>query len=149
MSTAELRWTRVLVHHSATHDGDGLDYRSIRSYHVDHQGWQDIGYHAVVERVGDRVFTIPGRPTTMVGSHCPGQNSTALGICLVGNFDLAPPSEALLEEAAETIAGWVARFGIAVGEIRAHREFKSTDCPGAHFPLADLRQRVARIVVHG
>lgn len=148
-----IAWQRVLVHHSATHDGPGVDFAGIRNYHtapvpIGH-GWQDIGYHSVVELVGSRAITIPGRPVTIEGAHCPGQNRIALGLCVVGNFDLAPPSHALLAEAADTIAGWCVRYSIPVHEIRPHREFRSTHCPGALFPINDLRARVERVLAHG
>lgn len=142
-------WKRILIHHSATHDGPGADYPGIRRYHVEVNNWNDIGYHAVVEKVADRYIAIPGRPLTVQGAHCPGQNNVALGMCLVGNFELEAPPDGQLDEAASILAGWCIRFGIDVTEIKTHREFRETACPGSLFPINDLRARVARILAEG
>jgi len=148
-----MRWNKVIVHHSASEDHGTLDYRSIRKFHTDPvpqgRGWRDIGYHAVVELTAGRYITIPGRSTEMIGAHCPEQNSQALGICLVGNFDIEAPPQQQLEEAADTIAGWCIRFGIPAHQIFRHRDFKSTACPGAQFPLVQLRSMVQHRITEG
>lgn len=131
-------WKRILIHHSAGHDRPGLDLPSIRAQHRA-QGWRDVGYHFVVEEVDGATVALMGRPLSWEGSHCPGQNKIAVGVCLVGDFTKAPPSPALLGEAARLVSGLCAALRIPVSEIHPHREFKATACPGDSFPFEQFR----------
>src|SRR5688572_13567209 len=136
-------WRRILIHHSGAADTKGVDTESIRRWHVDGNGWRDIGYHGVVEMVGVEYEFRDGRPLTMVGAHCPGQNSIALGLCLVGNFTYDPPPEAQIIVAAERCTEWCVRFGIGVESIYPHRQFRATECPG-RVDMTRLRALVAQ-----
>ena len=69
----------LVIHCSDTAGGDAA---SIRKYHIEKNGWMDIGYHYVILRNGK---IEPGRPESDIGAHCRGFNVTSLGICLVGN----------------------------------------------------------------
>lgn len=143
------RWMRVLVHHSAGPDTAGLDAEGIRRFHTAPppagRGWKDIGYHGLVERQGEAYVFVHGRPLDMAGSHCPGQNTIALGLCLVGNFSEIEPPEAQVAAAARAIAEWCERFGISPGEIHPHRAFRQTECPGK-VPVFEIRERVAHLL---
>lgn len=125
------KWERILVHHSAGPDGAISNYEQIRAQHLS-RGWLDIGYHAVVELVGSRVIHRPGRPTTMNGSHCPGQNAHALGVCVIGNFETTEPSAAHLHALTDQLATWCAIYDISPTAIFGHRDFRATLCPGKH-----------------
>jgi len=138
-------WQRILIHHSASPDTPKLDTKAIKRFHVEERGWDDIGYHALVELVGDSYVAVPGRPLSKAGAHCPGQNKTALGLCLVGDWRKEEPPLAQLERAAELCAEWCVRFGIQVDEIRAHREFRSTVCPGL-VSIEKIRRLVSRFL---
>ena len=60
----------------------GVD--KIREWHVDDNGWEDVGYHYVITRSG----TIePARPENMMGAHAVKANHRSIGICLIGGFD--------------------------------------------------------------
>lgn len=136
-------WKRILIHHSASPDKSSyLDFDQIRRYHIEHNGWSDIGYHFIVESVGESIRVIAARPLYLSGAHCPGQNSTAIGICFVGNYTTAPPSDAMLKEGARFIAGLCHVLRIDPTEIKPHREYRSTECPGDKFPMSELVSRV-------
>lgn len=68
----------IVVHCSDTEAGD---VNSIRKYHIQHNGWVDIGYHFVILRDGTIEI---GRPLKQAGSHVRGANATSIGICLIG-----------------------------------------------------------------
>jgi N-acetyl-anhydromuramyl-L-alanine amidase AmpD len=53
----------------------------IRSWHVNKNGWSDIGYHYVIRRSG---VIDTGRPLKNSGAHVKGRNATTVGVCLVG-----------------------------------------------------------------
>lgn len=146
-----MRWRRILVHHSAGADGVARDFDRILREHTlpppDGRGWRTIGYHAVIERVGETFMEIPGRPEWMVGSHCPGQNSIALGVCLVGNFETAPPPQPQVRMLVKKLSAWCRQYRIPIGEIHGHRDYRATLCPGEYLyqliSSGELHLRVA------
>lgn len=78
----------IVLHCSATPNGDGRFTRErIRQMHLE-QGWQDIGYHFVIE-VGGAIRK--GRPEAQAGSHVRLHNHDSIAVCMVGTdrFDAA------------------------------------------------------------
>ncbi len=73
----------VIVHCSATTEGQDIGVDEIRSWHKA-RGWSDIGYHYVIRRDGS-IET--GRPLSRRGSHAKGHNHGSVGICMVGGID--------------------------------------------------------------
>ena len=145
----------IIIHHSLTKDGEVVDWEAIRRYHVDVKGWSDIGYHYGVERVGKHLLLQVGRPESQTGAHTKEMhmNSKSLGVCVVGNFDLAPPGLEIMRFLSEICRRKVAEYGIPVNAVLGHREvgtmagynwrigqYKS--CPGRHFNMDLLRQMV-------
>ncbi len=125
--------TGIIIHHSLTKDGKSVDWDAIRRYHMQEKGWSDIGYHAGVERVNGELTAHAGRPLDMTGAHCLGHNDT-IGICIVGNFDVAPPDDETLRYAASLTAGYLRMFALPVSSIHKHHEFHPKSCPGTQFP---------------
>lgn len=71
----------IVLHCSASLNGDGrITANVIDAWHRQ-RGWLMIGYHYVIEVDG---LVVPGRPESMVGAHCRGQNEHSIGVCLVG-----------------------------------------------------------------
>jgi N-acetyl-anhydromuramyl-L-alanine amidase AmpD len=58
-----------------------IGVKEIRDWHVNGNGWSDIGYHYVIRRNGEVEV---GRPESVAGAHTRGSNSNSIGICLVG-----------------------------------------------------------------
>lgn len=127
---------KIIIHHSAGDDSGFLDWPSIRRYHIDHNGWSDIGYHVGIERVGDGYEALFGRPLDQQGAHALGHNKDSLGVCLVGDFSIAPPPEAQLAEAVRVVKMLMRIFAIQPEAVLFHRDVNETECPGAAFPLA-------------
>ena len=79
-------------------------------------------------------------------------NAHGLHVCLVGDFDLAPPPLRMIEVAARRVVlPWMHRYGITAERIIGHRDaglmagfdwrkdqYKS--CPGRAFDLEILRR---------
>lgn len=136
--------TRIIIHHSLTPDGSALSWPAIYDYHTQTHGWADIGYHAGIEEVNDRLVCMYGRPSTLCGAHTLGQNYDSLGFCFVGNFDRVRPGEQRLREAARRVlAPWCLRFGIRPTAIVGHRQFAHKSCPGLLFDVEELQIIVA------
>jgi len=165
------RWTGIILHHSLTEDSDKAlpDTVAIRRFHTSYRQWGniiteeeyqklssegagglsrpwlDIGYHWLVETLSDgRPWVIQGRSMMLAGAHTIGKNRSAIGLCAVGNFDLAPPPEATFEKLAEHTA-WLCRmYHIPVDNIQGHRHYASyKSCPGTKFDMEYFRERVA------
>jgi hypothetical protein len=140
----------IMVHHSLTKDGDTVSWPAIEKYHRESKGWRDIGYHAGVEVVtGDvtlsdyRVQALFGRSPFEQASACPQgeMNVLALHVCVVGNYDLAPPSLAAMRVLAKRVVlPWMREYGIPPERIVGHRDFNpDKTCPGTKFDLDLLR----------
>ncbi len=127
--------------------------RSIQAYHMDSNGWDDIGYNFLVDRFGTAWEGRAGSlDAPVVGAHTEGFNTGSVGVAILGDFRTAGPTQASVA-AASRVLGW--KLGIsgvdpngtatmtsggndkfAQGEvvvfpaIAGHRDGKSTTCPG-------------------
>lgn len=102
--------------------------RQIQNGHMDGNGWNDIGYSAVVCPHG---VVYEGRGLNKLPSaNGPGLNSGHYAVCgLVGNKGLVKPPPAMLNGIRDAIE-WFRRSGNAGNEIKGHRDGYATDCPG-------------------
>ena len=136
--------THIMLHHSLTRDGQTVSWGAIRRYHVEHNGWNAIGYHYGVELVGDQYEALLGRSELDPAAACPQaqMNSRALHICCVGNFDQAPPPAPMLEVLVRlVILPAMVEYGIPPERIIGHHDIrKSKTCPGTHFDLEVVRR---------
>jgi peptidoglycan recognition protein len=57
--------------------------QGFQDYHMDSNGWSDIGYNFLVGGDGN---IYEGRGWERVGAHAPGYNSNSMGICFIGSF---------------------------------------------------------------
>ena len=133
--------SEIIVHHSATLDDPvKLDTDNFRRDHVRRRGFDDIGYHGIIELVDNGYEAIKGRPAYMHGAHCIGLNHRSLGICFVGDFNNQAPSDEMLRCAVrEFILEWCWAFHIHPAAINPHHKYKRTDCPGRLFDVQRLR----------
>ena len=134
---------RFTVHHTASAADEGdmpARMRRIQAYHMDVQGWCDIGYHFVVSREGTpyQGRNDAGRP----GAHAGRNNNGNVGMSLIGNFDEGPVPPAQFAGAARVLRWALDTYGIAPDRdaVRGHQEWptNNTACPGAQlFPRMD------------
>ena len=130
----------VVLHHSATPDGEVYrDFDSIKKAHLA-KGWKDIGYHWVIEKVNGVLIAIPGRPESIEGAHCHGKNFDGIGVCCVGNFEVEIPSEELYAFVANVCRGIMLRHPIK--EIGGHRDYYATACPGKNFDVEKVKRLI-------
>lgn len=134
---------RMSIHHTFEPATDGADaaaaMRGMQAYHIDSNGWCDIGYHFVVSQAGKIYQGLADEQR--YGAHVGGQNTGNIGICLIGNFEpgyatTRTPSTTQLK-AAGRIVGWVSdTYNIPLNrnKVMGHRENpgQSTNCPGSN-----------------
>lgn len=146
----------IILHHSLTKDGSVNDWEAIRRYHKETNGWADIGYNLGIEEVDGQLVVQTGRRIGTPGAHTKemGMNSKGVGICVVGNYDLAPPSLRYLYLLRDLCWTVMVNWSIPVEHVLGHRdvgmmagydwrkgEYKS--CPGKLFPLSGLKDLLA------
>ena len=68
--------TLIIIHCSATREGQSFDFEQCRCDHINHRRFQDIGYHFYITRDGD---IHRGRPLEKPGAHCRNHNSHSVG----------------------------------------------------------------------
>lgn len=140
------KWQRIVVHHSA------IKYGNVEKYDAAHRlrGMQNgLAYHFLIGNGIDagngEIETGPRWLKQQSGGHVKNQliNQTAIGICLIGNFEKTHPSKKQLA-AFTQLMDWLQ--GVTLGKkvhFVGHRELKGeqTVCPGKHFPLALMHAR--------
>lgn len=152
----------VIVHHTqvfASYERDeapGLVHNLCES-HVGERGFDDLGYHLIVDRYGAVYEGRAGGLTRPVlGAHAQGFNHGTVGVALMGDFDVDPVPEAARASLVRVVA-WLSRLhgfdptatlpNISTGgpksrfeegeafearAVLAHREVGRTSCPGRH-----------------
>jgi len=145
-----------VLHHSLTQDGQSVSWPAIRRHHTTVKGWLDIGYHVGVELAGAEYEALLGRPWDMEGAHCPqdAMNSHTLGVCLVGDFDKAPPPrEQMVVLFDRVLIPFGRNLGIPLNTktITFHRDHArdGRTCPGTQFTAALLEMYLAEFVPKG
>ncbi len=123
--------------------------RGIAAYHMNSQGWDDVGYNFLVDKYGGmwegRAGSLDVGPTQMVqGAHALGYNSNTMGVSVLGTYSTVAPSDAsfnalktvmsfrfdLARLDARDRSGILDKNGANMARIVGHRDVNSTDCPG-------------------
>lgn len=137
--------THIVIHHSLTADSQTVSWDAIRYYHTRTLGYVHIGYQVGIELVNSRHEILLGRMLNQVGAHCKenGMNRTSIGVCMVGNFDQAPPPAGQLDLLIKFTRSMMALLGIPAANVQRHSDhapYKS--CPGKLFPWTEFIHRL-------
>lgn len=99
--------SHLVVHHSAgsnTSPNWAATVQSIWDYHVNSNGWDDIGYNYLIDPNG---VIYEGRGNDVRGAHFSCLNEGTMGVCLLGNFTTANPSTDMINSLT-SLMGWKA-----------------------------------------
>lgn len=111
----------IILHHTASLNGDAY------SIHRDHlkRGWAGIGYHYLILQDG----TIQeGRPIKYVGSHCAGNNTSSIGIALLGDFRKVQPTKEQID-ALNLLVDMLKERVPSIYKVLNHNDLYATACP--------------------
>ncbi len=153
--------THLIIHHSAG-TNSASDWaavvRIIWDFHVNGNGWDDIGYNWLVDPNG---VLYEGRGDNLQGAHFCGTNGNTMGVCVLGDFTDIEPTPVAIDRLT-TLLAWkscasnVNPLGAAyhqsselvLNRISGHRDGCSTACPGDSFypTLPGVREGVDQYI---
>ncbi|HLE99011.1 MAG TPA: N-acetylmuramoyl-L-alanine amidase [Gaiellaceae bacterium] len=152
----ELRF--AIVHHTAgrndyTRAAAPAIVKAIQLYHVQGNGWNDIGYNFLVDRFGT-IYEgrFGGVDRNVVGAHAAGFNTGSVGVAVLGTYGSTSISKAA-EDALARLLAWrldlahvdptgsltavsggnerfVSGVPVSLRVVSGHRDAGSTECPG-------------------
>jgi hypothetical protein len=166
------------LHHTAGSNGYTADevpgiLRSIYRYHAATLGWGDIGYNMLVDKFG-RIWEgrSGGLASTVIGGHTSGFNTYTFGVSMLGDYEAAPVTQAMIDSVTETMAWKLSLYGVSpngttqltsggtnkypAGEVAtlptifAHLDTKKTACPGqyGYAKMGEIRGKATSLAVH-
>lgn len=139
---ADRPWKFIVLHHSATADGD---YAQIDREHKKTLGFDGCGYHFVIGNgtgSGDGQIEVAARWNQQKqGVHCRNAKTHdvedyGIGICLIGNLDQESPTPRQVAAMQALVAYLEERYNIAPARVATHKHLAATAtvCPGRYFP---------------
>jgi len=163
----------AFVHHTAgsnsyTASQSASIVRAIEIYHVEADGWNDIGYNFLIDKYG-QIFEgrYGGVTRAVIGAHAMGFNVGSVGVSMLGNYDTAQVTPAA-KAALVSLVAWrldlahvdplskivristgnpryPAGTAVTLNAISGHRDVYPTSCPGANLyaDLPAIRKAVA------
>ncbi|MEM6803084.1 MAG: N-acetylmuramoyl-L-alanine amidase [Bacteroidota bacterium] len=149
--------THMIIHHSAGSNSSSnwsASVLAIWNFHKNTNGWDDIGYNWLIDPNGV-IYEGRGGGNNVRGAHFCGRNTNTMGVCLLGDFDAATPSNAALRS-LENLLTWKscdsgldpiantlhAPSNARLPVISGHQDGCNTLCPGANlFSLIASRIR--------
>jgi len=151
LSRLEKKWTAIVIHHSATENGNAAIFDR---WHREGKDWGGVGYDFVIGNgtdSGDGQVEVTFRwRQQQTGAHCKTPdnwaNESAVGICLVGNFNNALPTARQMQSLARLIGFLQNRYEISKSRVYGHNSTpgaRITDCPGKRFPMDQLKSMLA------
>ena len=149
--------THLIVHHSAgvnTSSDWAAVVRGIWDFHVNSNGWDDVGYNWLVDPNG---VLYEGRGDDVRGAHFCGDNTNTQGVCILGTYIESVPTEDAMTTVKEylawksaknnidpTVVSLHAASGLEIPNVSGHREGCATTCPGdaLYASLSGLRDDI-------
>lgn len=110
--------THFIVHHTAgTATNPRAVMRAIWDFHVNTNGWDDIGYNYLIGQNGE-IFA--GRADSLRGAHFSCMNSLTMGTALIGNFHRSSPTDTALASLQKLLTLASCRFNVNVAGSSLH-----------------------------
>lgn len=153
----------IVVHHTAD-PGNSEDYslehakkicRDIQNHHMDGNGWSDTGQQFTNSRGGFRLegrhkslSVVRGGTQHVQGANVGGHNSEVIGIENEGLYTDVDVPAALWDSLVQLVAWIASQYGTDLANIKGHRDFNSTECPGnvLYGRLQELRDAVGGVL---
>lgn len=132
----------IIIHHSASSADTTLEqinaWHKARGFTVSSLG-NYVGYHYVIDKTG-KIFQT--RRDNEIGCHTI-PNEGKIGVCLIGNFQTLFAPKAQITAMLNLVKELKKLYNI--NEIKGHRDFQNTECPGDNLYLYVLADRITFI----
>ena len=117
------------IHCAATKASMDIGLTEIRKWHVQDNGWRDVGYHYIIRRNGEVEL---GRSNRDTGAHAAGYNHKSISLCMVGGM-----AEDNSAENNFTAQQWTALLDLVKqikvdypeADVIGHNEISEKECP--------------------
>lgn len=128
----------IIVHHTGGTDSNpqadtsGHTFETVNEWHRRQWNFRSslghyIGYHFFIDKAGK---VTQGRSYTDVGAHCLGKNTSSIGVCLAGNFDVTDPTPQQVESLKVLLKRLMLDLNVPPTRIYPHRKFANKTCYG-------------------
>ena len=126
----------VVIHCSDSDHAYHDNVSTIRKWHVEENGWSDIGYHYFIQKNGRLNIC---RPISIKGSHVRAYNSASIGICLSGK-SINRFSTAQLDTLNGLLLNLIRIFDLDVFDVVGHCELDNNKtCPNISMDIIRSR----------
>ncbi|WP_378186491.1 N-acetylmuramoyl-L-alanine amidase [Aquimarina sp. W85] len=158
--------SHLIIHHefgSNSSNDWAARVRSIQNYHINGNGWADIGYNFLVDPNGV-IYEGRAGGDNAIGAHFCGKNSNTMGVCMLGDYSSVTPSNAT-QNALKDLLAWKATketidplgasyhysVNSSLTHIAGHRDAGCTVCPGdgGYESIANVRTGVNLLMSSG
>lgn len=120
----------IIIHCTGTVPSNSTTVEAVRNYHVNHNGWKDIGYHYLIYLDGS---IHQGRPIDQSGAHTKNHNSTTIGVCYVGGLDAnKKPKDTRTPQQVEALHKLVEALKVCfptIKKVSGHYMYDNKACP--------------------
>lgn len=142
------RWDSIVIHHS------GKPYGTPSSLAAEHKSRNlaGLGFHFVIGNgrgIADGELHVGYRWLDQLpGAHVAGAdqaelNERSIGLCLVGDGEQGPFTDAQIARLAQLVTALSRELGIPGSRVYLHSDLAAAADPGRFFPEAALRERLA------
>ncbi|TYP77332.1 N-acetylmuramoyl-L-alanine amidase [Aquimarina intermedia] len=158
--------SHLILHHeygSNSSNDWAARVRSIQNYHINGNGWSDIGYNFLVDPNGT-IYEGRAGGDNAIGAHFCGKNRNTMGICMLGDYSSISPTAAT-QTALKDLLAWKANketidplgasyhysVNASLKHIAGHRDAGCTVCPGngGYASMPSIRNGVNLLVSNG
>jgi len=153
-------WDAIVKYHTSYR----IDYKIVSTEEFERQlklrdgkkfqkPWKFVGYHGGTEWVDGRVVFTWGRSLGIIGAHAGIENVSNqfneeyLGLCAIGDFDLAPPLPEHWDFNLRLTRAFMDAFRIPASHVIGHREVfdrlgvpRQKTCPGNLWDMDAFRR---------
>ncbi len=158
--------SHLIVHHefgSNTSSDWAARVRSVQNFHINGNGWSDIGYNFLVDPNGV-IYEGRAGGDNAIGAHFCGRNRNTMAVCMLGDYSSVTPTTATQNSVKDILAWKANKEGInplgssfhssvngSLTHIAGHRDAGCSVCPGngGYATLGGIRSGVDFLISNG
>ena len=158
--------THLIIHHefgSNTSSDWAARVRAVQNFHINGNGWSDIGYNFLVDPNGV-IYEGRAGGDNAIGAHFCGRNRNTMAVCMLGDYSTVTPKVAT-QNSIKRLLAWKAdkdninplgssyHYSVngSLPHIAGHRDAGCSACPGngGYATLGGIRSGVSTLISNG